>query len=187
MDTSIKYSEQITDIKELFDTREAVYLEITQDIADVISPTVLEALYTLFDVPSDDVRWLDFRSTDNLLIVTCSITYNPSVTIPQFILDTTDKVEYSSDRIEQTVRVGIPYELVMEPPEDIIAFITALIESHKNGGPSLIEHMSTDTVIDNGGNRTSNHNDDVFDPSTLSPTQRQQLLFFQHETKDKIH
>lgn len=191
----VEYDDDIHELKDLFEAREAVYYEITQEIVDIIGPTVFEGLFMLFNVPNEDVRWLDFKSTDNLLIVTCSVIYNPSGEVPQFILDTTQELPQSSERIEQTVRLGIPYELVLSPPEDILAFLQALIVSHKNGGPSLIQHLSTDTVTEDDIQQEvpapvqhhNTHDPDIFDPSPLTATQRQQLLFFQHETKDKLH
>jgi hypothetical protein len=190
---SIEYDESIDELKSMFEAREAVYQEITQDIVDFIGPTVFEALFILFNVPNKDVRWLDFKSTDNLLIVTCSVIYDPSGVVPQFIVDTIPELPQSSDRIEQTVRLGIPYELVLAAPEDIVAFLQALITSHKNGGPSLIQHISTDTAVEEveyeepPQKQHKTHDPDVFDPSPLSAAQRQQLLFFQHITKDKVH
>jgi hypothetical protein len=186
---NIIYDEDTIELQELFATREAMYSDITQDIVDLIGPTVLEALYRLIDVPTDAIRWLDFKSTDNLVIVMCGVTYNPSVTVPKFITDTALEVIYSPTPVEQTVRIGIPYEMVLAAPEDILAFLQALVVSHKSGGPSLIEHLDIETLLDESPNEeTHSHRvDDVFDPTNLSTIQKQQLLFFQHETKDKLH
>jgi len=191
----IVYDEKTLHVKQLFEERDVLYMEATQRIVDTIGPTVLEALYHTFAVPPDDVHWLDFQTTDNLLIVICSITYNPSVHTPGFIRDTVTTVPRVDFPIEQTIRIGIPYEVVTKDAEEIVEFLHALVNSHKEGGPTLIEHTDVkeaeaQTSENQGGEQPQTvHDNDVgvFNPANLTLEQKQQLLMFQHQTKGKIH
>lgn len=184
MSDDIVYGDETKFVQRLFEERDAAYIASTQLIVDVIGPTVLEALYEVFNVPTDHVRWLDFQTTPNLLIVICSISFNPSEGIPEFIADTTDDVPMVNQVIDQTVRIGIPYEIVMADPEKIVEFLDALVDSHNNGGPTLIEH-NVRTAFD-----VSEYEDDE-EPSTteklLTEDQRLQALMFERMTKGKVH
>lgn len=188
-DDIIEYDDETKEVQRLFVERDEAYVNATQDIVNVIGPTVLEALYEVFEVPQDAVRWLDFQSTDNLLIVICSIKYNPSISIPEFIKRTREAIEHVENEVEQPVRIGIPYELVLSDPEEIVDFIYALVESHQTGGPTLIEHLEAETEL----SETTLHHVPVaidageFNPAELTLEQKQQLLIFQHHTKDKLH
>jgi hypothetical protein len=191
-DDDIVYDEDTMTVKKLFADRDTAYVDATQEIVNRIGGTLLEALYELFDVPQEDVRWLDFQSTENLLIVICSISYNPSVLIPEFIALTRNNIQQVNGVIEQTVRVGIPYELVLAEPVEIVEFMESLIEQHQQGGPSLIEHV--DHELSEVENIQVHHvsspkpvDPDEFNPAELSTEQRRQLLIFQHHTKGKVH
>lgn len=181
----IAYTDDTLFVKRLFSERDDAYIASTQLIVDVIGPTVLEALYEVFNVPVDDVKWLDFSQTDNLLIVVCSIAFNPQEGIPEFIEDTieTNSIPNVNEVIEQNVRVGIPYELVMKDPEEIVDFIDALVDSHMNGGPSLIQ---TTNNLDGADFITSSTILEDRDAS-LTDAQRQSLLLFTHTTQGKLH
>lgn len=189
MSNEIEYDDETLFVKRLFDERDAAYIASTQLIVDVIGPTVLEALYEVFNVPVDDVRWMDFHTTPNLLIVICSISFNPRRGVPEFVEDTvTDPIPDVDQVIEQTVRIGIPYEIVMTSPDRIVQFLDGLVESHMNGGPTLIEHNAS-TVFD-----VSEYEPEIEEDKTppiqtveLTEEQRLQLLMFQHATKGKLH
>lgn len=188
----IVYDENTLLVKQLFEERDVLYMEATQRIVDTIGPTVLEALYQTFAVPTNDVHWLDFQSTEHLLIVICSISYNPSVHTPAFIRDTVPNVPRVDFLIEQTIRIGIPYEVVTKDAAEIVDFLQALVNSHKDGGPTLIEHTDVKEADANPQEQQKDEhqrNSDVgvFNPANLTLEQKQQLLMFQHQTKGKIH
>lgn len=179
-------------LQELFAERDQAYADATQEIVDVIGPTLLEALYHIFGVPTDDVTWLDFQSTENLLIAICSVKYNPAVHTPQFIADTTEQPLKVDCIVEQTIRIGVPYEVVMKSSDEIINFINALAASHKNGGPTLIEHTDIREAEDDEVHAVSHEATSTSDVSTFSPDgltaeQKQQMLLMQHQTRGKVH
>lgn len=194
-DDVVELDEKALHVQQLFEERDDQYIEATQRIVDAIGPTVLEALYHVFAVPPDDVHWLDFQSTEHLLIIICSITYNPSVYTPVFIRDTVTAVPRVDFMIDQTVRIGIPYEVVSKTTEEIVDFMTALVNSHKEGGPTLIEHTDVQeskaqTTENEGGEQPQQALDGdvgVFTSDSLTLEQKHQLLLFQHQTKGKIH
>lgn len=190
------FDKETLELKQLFVDRDNDYIDATQEIVDAIGPTLLEALYRLFGVPVNDVRWLDFASSTSIMIVTCGIAYNPSVSVPKFISDTQHVIPKVSIKFEQTVRIGIPYELVLSEPEEILDFLSALIRSHIDGGPTLIEHLDQETVeqqpqfddaelVDQRQGRAVDAGE--FNPGGLTYEQKQQMLIFQHQSKGKVH
>lgn len=190
------FDEETLELKQMFIDRDNDYIDATQEIVDTIGPTLLEALYRLFGVPVDDVRWLDFASSETIMIITCGIAYNPSVSIPKFISDTQHIIPKVSIKFEQTVRIGVPYELVLADPDEILDFMSALIRSHIDGGPTLIEHLEQETVeqqpqfddaelVEHRQGRAVDVGE--FNPSELTNEQKQQMLIFQHQTKGKLH
>lgn len=189
MSDTIEYDDETLFVKRLFEERDAAYIASTQLIVDVVGPTVLEALYEVFNVPVDDVRWLDFHTTPNLFIVICSISFNPRNGVPEFIEDTiADPIPDVDQILEQTIRIGIPYEIVMTSSERIVRFLDGLVESHMNGGPTLIEHNAS-TMFD-----VSEYEPEIVEDKTppiqpveLTEDQRLQMLMFQHMTEGKIH
>lgn len=192
----VELDEATLEVKGLFDKRDEAYIDATQEIVDAIGPTVLEALYSVFGVPQDDVKWLDFQSTDSLLIVICSVRYNPSVHTPQFIEMTVDRVPKVDFEIDQTIRIGIPYEVVMQDAGKIVDFLGALVASHKEGGPTLIQHTDvreakehddiTEEVV--AEQQVSPHAEAaVFSTEGLTLDQKQQLLIMQHQSRGKVH
>ncbi len=185
MSDDIVYDDETKFVQRLFEERDAAYIASTQLIVDVIGPTVLEALYEVFNVPTDHVRWLDFQTTPNLLIVICSISFNPTEGIPEFVEDTTNDVPMVNQVIDQTVRIGIPYEIVMADPEKIVEFLYALVDSHNNGGPTLIEH-NVRTAFD-----VSEYDEEDSEPTSeeriLTEEQRMQALMFANMSKGKVH
>jgi hypothetical protein len=182
--------EEALRVKQMFIDRDNDYVDATQEIVDEIGPTLLEALYRLFNVPTSDVRWLDFAASETLMILVCGITYDPSVGVPKFVIDTQTTVPKTRGKIEQTVRIGIPYELIMADPDEIMGFMNALIRSHNAGGPTLIEHLDGEAVDDQ-----PRFDDDLevttdrqeFNPRSLTYEQKQQMLIFQHQSKGKVH
>ena len=193
-DEDVELSEDTIRLKQLFADRDNDYIDATQEIVDIIGPTLLDALYRLFNVPVMDVRWLDFSSATSIIIITCGIAYDPSEGIPKFILDTNHTIPKDAGRVEQVVRIGVPYELVMADSDKIVAFMSALVMSHASGGPTLIEHMDESTVVPERYDDAAIKRDGTvaqdasdFNPNRLTPEQRQQLLIFQHQSKGKIH
>lgn len=189
------FDEETLELKQMFVDRDNDYIDATQEIVDAIGPTLLEALYRLFGVPVEDVRWLDFASSQTIMIVTCGIAYNPSESVPKFISDTQFDVPKVRIKFEQTVRIGIPYELVLADPEDILEFMSALIRSHIDGGPSLIEHLDDSEIeqqpqfddaelVEHRGRAVDAGE---FNPGDLTYEQKQQMLIFQHQSKGKVH
>jgi len=178
----IEYDEDTLKLKQLFYDRDDAYTTATQTIVDMIGPTVLEAMYELFQVPVEQVKWLDFQSTDNLLIVVCAIQYNPSKGTPQFIQNVQSNRTEHNGLVSQTFRLGVPFEVVLSTSENVLNFLTALVASHKNGGPTLIQEMMSDVEEQD---KKPQH--DEPSPVKLTPLQTQQLLMFQHQTKGKVH
>lgn len=201
MPSDIPWSDDVLQLKGLFNKRDAAYINTTQQIVDTISTTVLPALYEVINVPTDNVKWIDFQTTDTLMVVVCSVGYLPS-DVPTFISDMSGEIPDVPDMVEQIVRIGIPYEFVLAPPDQIVEYMHMLIENHKTGGPTLIE--LTDVIITDDEDEDEEPVDEMsfsasspeeppasfaaqFDPSSLTEAQRAHLLVFQHHTRGKVH
>lgn len=182
---AIVYDEDTLRLMKMFHDRDDAYTTATQAIVDQIGPTVLEALYELFRVPVEQVKWLDFQSTDNLLIIICAIQYDPSVFVPPFVDDIrVDSLPVDKPSVvSQTVRIGIPFEVVMTTSETIYNFLSALVDSHKSGGPTLIQQMGQTSTEKPARNKQPQQTT----PVELSLDQKMMLLTLQRQTRRKIH
>ena len=165
--------EQGNRLVKLLEERDAAYARHTDVIIDVIGPTVLSALIELFEVPIESISWLEIQVSENILVVTSSVTYNPNENIPRIVSGIQAEAqedETSTSHAERLVRVGIPVELIFSPKERIIAFLTNILET------GIAQRVG-------GGAEPSTE----FDPSQLTRDQISQFLYMQHQNKGTKH
>lgn len=111
----------------MFDARDAMWSKHTRQIASVINPTVLDALRELFDVPSDDIEWMDLQIVETVLVIVCNITYDPMLT-SSVLLQRVDQAQRPNVpiRVQRLLRIGIPLAVVFSSKEEVIEFLTKL-------------------------------------------------------------
>lgn len=121
MDDLIKKLEMLLT---MFDTRDNTFSKNTRQIASVIQPTVLEALYDLFELERDQIEWLDLQVLETMLLVVCNVTYDPATNTSQFLskVDEAQRPE-TPIQVQRLLRVGVPLVLVFSPKDEIKDFL----------------------------------------------------------------
>ena len=159
-----------TELLELMAERDEMYDEYTEAIADMIGPTVLNALAELFEADLSKIEWsgISHSLREASLRITCTIWYDHADDIPQFVQDLTVEMHGEENENVRILHVGIPIDMVFRPQSELVMFFTKVITG---------ETPSANLIVDNN----------EFDSSTLTAEQIQQLLVFQHDTLGSKH
>jgi hypothetical protein len=179
-------SQKIKHLVSLFEMRDRLYQESTEKIFEAIGPTALEALVSLFNVSYENVSWLEVQLIDNIMLIVASITYNDGQTVPA-IIQTLSPIPESGQATVRLFRVGLPLELLFQPKQQIVDYLTKTAEktidrSKVRAQQLQIQHRHmTDTNVPISGPQPE------FDTSKLTHEQRQQLMILGAEIKGIKH
>lgn len=173
---------QVEGLLAMFDARDGMWAKHNRLIAAVIKPTVLDALYDLFDVPSDDVEWVDLQLMETVMLVVCTITYDPASTGSIF-LQQVDQAKRPDTpiRVQRFLRIGIPLAIAFSPKDEIKRFLLTLpVESTDDDndigvGPSLLGESDAPLAALIRGSEMLG-----FDTSELSEDQIKKLMLYHH-------
>lgn len=177
--------EKIKHLVSLFEGRDKLYQKSTEKIFETVGPTALEALVTLFNVPFENVSWLETQLVDNIMLLVASIIYGDDQKVPPVIQALSPMPEDGRASV-RLFRVGLPLELIFRPKEEIVGYLmeTAGVAAHRAktrqaGQQSVPEQQDNNVPI--------NRPQPEFDTSHLTHEQIQQLLIFGNETKGVKH
>ena len=154
----------------MFEYRDKMYSKLTEKIFTTIDANVLAAFNDLFQLPTDNLTWMDtqvdMEDDHNALLLTFSITYNREQA-NAFI-----RSNFGFDDTEETnvrvIKFGIPLYFVFAPKDEVIKFIVDATDS------DITELDISDSSLD-----------DAFDTSKLQPHQLEQLKLF--NKKGNVH
>lgn len=177
---------------ELFNKRERLYDHISNEIADMIGPSLLEGLITFFGAKYENVVWLDLRLTDLTIEIAASVGHGCDETVPELIekLAPTEPIPDGEDvvLIQRIMKIMIPLGYAFKPKDVIVKFLTEQIGEQSSPTeyiPTvLIKEPST---YQEGEVEETEHATSQFDPSGLSKDQIHQMLIFQHQSKNTMH
>lgn len=118
---------QIESLLSMFDARDQMWAKHNRQIAKVITPTVLDSLVELFDLPTEDVEWVDLQLMENILLVICTVTYDPHTTQSTF-LQRIDAVKQPDTpiQVQRFLRVGVPLAIVFAEKPEIKEFLSRI-------------------------------------------------------------
>lgn len=105
----------------VIDMRETLYTEHNRKIAEIITPTVLTALFELFELPSQHVVWDDFLVIDSILVIRVTVTCNTAESISPFlsVLAPSLSQAKSAVHVQRTMQFGIPLAKVFQDKEQL--------------------------------------------------------------------
>lgn len=178
---------QLLKLAQVIDLREAQYQEATDIILDLITPTVLAAVYELFECSESDISWYEVDVVHDMLMLVAIVSYKEGKKLPSAI-QTTDYAtqDDSEDMISEHVfRVGVPLELVFSPPREIIEYLLNVNQQAydtEQMGVNITSDIEENTKVELSKSATSE-----FDSSKLTPEQLQQLIAFQTIHKGSKH
>lgn len=180
MDEKLK---QIEGLLAMFDARDSMWSKHNRQIAAVISPTVLEALKELFELPDDNIEWVDLQIMENILLVVCNVTYDPVHTQSRF-LQRVDEIT-APDRpiqVQRYLRVGVPLAIVFSPREEIKEFLLRIPVETTGDDANTAEVYESDATPEDSTNVPIQSSSKVlgFDTSTLSEEQIKNLMLYHH-------
>lgn len=181
---------KIETLLSMFDARDAMWGKHTRQIGALIQPTVLEALYDLFDVPTDSVEWMDLQIVETVLVVICNITYDPATTTSVF-LQRVDQVKQPETpiQVQRLLRIGVPLAIAFSSKEEIKEFLTRIpVESTDDdtdeGAPTvsedLPEYEGADPELPSPASQNKGASVLGFDTSDLSEDQINRLMLYHH-------
>lgn len=121
MDEKLK---QLESLLSMFDARDQMWAKYNRQIGNVIAPTVLEALYELFELDYDSVEWVDLQIMENILLLICNVTYDPATTQSAFLhrVDEAQRPE-TPIQVQRFLRIGVPLAIVFSPKDEIKEFL----------------------------------------------------------------
>lgn len=93
----------------VFDEHHQVENQHLRQVAEILTPTILTALFELFNVPSEDVVWESIHLIDSVLLINVDVTYNPSMELSPFLSAVgTAHAGENPVQVQKTIQVGIP-------------------------------------------------------------------------------
>lgn len=171
-------------VKNILDERDEAYMKASEDAFALVEHTAQEALYALFDVPTEYVRWIDLVASETSMMFVCGITFRAD-SIPDVLLVLRPQLhvelqKMSADAVmEQIIKIGVPYELITASPETIYRFFIMMLDKYAEGA-------SIDSLLGSSPPHLQQaekpQNEEVqpstsFDTSKLTPQQKMSLKY----------
>lgn len=142
--------EQVTNdldsVFQMFVKRQSMYDDLSESIVQAIKPTVLDAVVEVLEVQYDKVTWLDInfydysfeKFEDAVLMISCVVEYDNENQIPALMYQISPQPDPDTDDMnKRMVRVGVPFEFVMQSKEDIkMMLYRTLLGDLQHAGPS---------------------------------------------------
>jgi hypothetical protein len=179
---------QIQSLLSMFDARDAMWSKYNKQIAAVISPTVLTALVDLFDLPEENVEWVDMQILDNILLVICNVTYDPVHTQSAFLQRVDEHKRPSTPiQVQRYLRVGVPLAIVFSPKEEIGEFLARIpVETTGDDEDTVEAYDSSELAEDTTSVPPDKTTTTVlgFDASNLTEDQLRNLMLYHHTTEN---
>lgn len=203
MTSSKDQIEKIKHLISLFEARDKLYQQTTEEILELVGPTALDALFTLFDAPMEQVRWLETHLVENIMLLVASITYDDDQEVPPVIQALSPNPEEGGPSI-RLFRVGIPLTMLFQPKEDIVDYLTETAgkAARLRGHSTPVGNLPPEGTLSHAAElkahiQESQQDEDTsvpvhgpqpdFDTSDLTYDQIQQLLMFESLTKGIKH
>lgn len=160
---------------EVFDERNRLHALCNKQLAQMLSPTVLTALFELLEIPNESLVWEDFHVIDTVLVIHATITYDPAHGKSPFLAVITADSADSETPIQTKKRVqfGIPLANIFQDKDELKAWFMEVVQV-------TTVNSYTSTLADIEEEEPS---PDEFDRSALSPEQLAQLLFYEKNNK----
>lgn len=183
-------NKQLLKLAQLIDLREKQYQDATDFILDLITPTILAAVYDLFECSHDDISWYEVDVVHDMLMLVAIVSYKEDKKLPKVVQATAYTTEDDSNESisEHVFRIGIPLELVFSPPREIIEYLlnadhyNQLVYDAGQKGVDVTSNAEENTKVELSKSAISE-----FDSSKLTPEQLQQLIAFQTIHKGSKH
>ena len=168
---------------ELFEERDKLYQSSTEQICDLIGPTTLEALIDVFNVPPENVTWLEVQLVEDILLLVASIAYDEGQRVPDLILALSPLPDDGQPSI-RLFRVGLPVDLIFQPKTEILEYLKKAsqlrMNPHEGSVPIVHDEESVEIPV-------HHEPQEEFDTSGLTHEQIQQMLVFGKESKGTKH
>jgi hypothetical protein len=118
---------------EMFEDRDEFYKQTTARILDYIGPTALEALINLFDVPVENVTWIEVQLIENIVLIIVSIDYEKDQPVPSAILELSPNIPTSiGNTVTRLLRIGLPIDQIFDSSETIYEYLIATVKEITN-------------------------------------------------------
>lgn len=137
---------QIESLLSMFDARDQMWAKHNRQIAKVITPTVLDSLVELFDLPMEDIEWVDLQLMENILLVICTVTYDPHTTQSAFLqrIDAAKQPD-TPIQVQRFLRVGVPLAIVFAEKPEIKEFLSRIpVETTEEDSDEFELHPAED-------------------------------------------
>lgn len=182
MDEKLK---QLETLLNMFDARDSMWAKHNKQIAGVVAPTVLEALYELFDLDNDSIEWVDLQIMDNIMLIVCNVTYDPVTTQSTFLHRIDEAARPDTPiQVQRYLRIGVPLAIVFSPKDEIKEFLMRVpVESTNDNNEDLSDevfepdHPELTAAIPQRSTGSKVHG---FDTSTLDEDQIKRLMLYHH-------
>lgn len=172
---------QIETLLGMFDARDAMWSKHNRQIAKVITPTAIEALNDLFDLPPENIELVDMQVMETILLIVCNITYDPATTTSMFLQRVDDARRPDTPiQVQRYLRIGIPLAIVFSPKEEILEFLLSVpVES--TDSEEDVQEIFTSEIDEDRPEATKAVSQVLgFDTSGLTDDQIKTMMLYHH-------
>lgn len=158
-------------LRALVKDRDNIRVQYSTAIAALVQPTVLTAMFQMFELESEAVEWSAIDIVDESLVVVVKLTYTTTDTTPQFLKNMDLISNASANARSRTLRVGIPLALVFGSLDQIQQYLLDSVEK-------MIKPTEPEKKL---------NFDPEFDATALSSDQLKQLMLYRtmHKAGEK--
>lgn len=170
-----------------FSKRDETYDQHTEEIVNILGPTVLEAVYQFLELPDETITWSDFQVIDGILMIFATVNLS-TVGITPKIERLTSSMDSDSNSIERIIRIGFPLPIVTQPLDQVIKFLADHSDpAQMNDDDDMSEYDEDDGEIFSTVAPAMVASAQSFDVGQLSKDQVRQMLYFQHQSRNTKH
>lgn len=134
------HTKQLSELAQAFDRRQQSMNQHTAEIATILSPTLLTALFELMELTHEQVVWEDFNLQGTALVVKVSVTYSPLHNTSLFLellLPPETNVEVAS--VTQQIVFGVPLDVVFMEKDKLKQWCMDVVHTQQSSDTVYID------------------------------------------------
>lgn len=126
--------DQLTILRKVFDKKQQLMDMVTRELAEILTPTLLTALFELMELSHEEVAWEDFSLQDDALVIRVQVQYSPADNTSLF-LGSLIPPDANEDVVSATHRIifGVPLDVVFMEKDELKRWCLDVVLKQTNG------------------------------------------------------
>lgn len=126
--------DHLTKLQEAFDRRQRVMDQATREIAELLTPTLLTAVFELMELQHEDVIWEDFVLQDNVLVIKVQVHHSPLENSSAFLSALIPPDD--SANVTHRLIFGVPLDVVFHDKDDLKRWCLEVVQRQADSSVS---------------------------------------------------